>query len=73
MKNQLLDMLDNLDKFLDNMKSINEHPYSMGLNTQKLLNDLKGYISEMINVTNQIEEIKEAEIEPAEEETPSKN
>lgn len=70
MKNKLIDMLDNLNGFLDNMKAIAEHPYSLGLDSSKLITDLKAYISNMKNLANQLPEEK---VEKVEEEQTEKN
>ncbi len=56
-KQEVINLIENLDGFLDNIKSISLHPYSQGVDTNKLVDDLKTYISDMKAVAEGIEEI----------------
>ena len=43
MKEKAIQLTDNLHGFLLNIKSINEHPYSIGVDVNKLVEDLLAY------------------------------
>jgi uncharacterized protein YukJ len=58
MKEKAIQLTDNLHGFLLNIKSINEHPYSVGVDVNKLIEDLLAYANDMKSV---ISEINEAE------------
>ena len=58
MKEKAIQLTDNLHGFLLNIKSINEHPYSIGIDVNKLIEDLLAYANDMKSV---ISEINEAE------------
>ena len=58
MKEKAIQLTDNLHGFLLNIKSINEHPYSTGVDVNKLVEDLLAYADDMKSV---ISEINEAE------------
>ena len=40
-------MVINLGKFLEEMDTLNKHPYSAGLDTNKMIQDLKGYVKQL--------------------------
>lgn len=44
---ELINMIDNLKNFLDNLTAIHEHPYSEGLKMGKVLEDLKDYTKDL--------------------------
>ena len=56
-KQEVLNLITNLDGFLTNIKSINEHPYSIGVDVNKLIKDLQDYLKDMKAVVEQIEEV----------------
>ena len=56
-KQEVLDLIANLDGFLTNIKSINEHPYSTGVDVDRLVKDLQDYLKDMKAVVEQIEEV----------------
>ena len=57
-KQEALGLIDNLDGFLNNIKSINEHPYSTGVDVNKLVKDLQDYLKDMKAVVEQIQELE---------------
>jgi len=62
-KQEALQLIENLDGFLDNIKSINNHPYSTGVDVDRLLHDLQDYLKDMKAVIEQINEVEELEQE----------
>lgn len=56
-KQEVLNLIANLDGFLTNIKSINEHPYSTGVDVDRLVKDLQDYLKDMKAVVEQIEEV----------------
>jgi hypothetical protein len=65
-KQEVLNLINNLDGFLNNIKSINEHPYSKGIDVDRLIADLQNYLKDMANVIEQIEELEPDKNEPEE-------
>ena len=57
-KQEVLNLLANLEGFLDNIKSINNHPYSTGIDVDKLIKDLQDYMKDMKAVVEQIQELE---------------
>jgi uncharacterized coiled-coil DUF342 family protein len=57
MKQEVLNLLTNLEGFLDNIKSINNHPYSTGVDVDKLVQDLQDYVKDMKASVEKIEEV----------------
>lgn len=55
MKNKALEMIETLQSFLLNIKSINEHPYSKGVNVSAVITDLDSYFKELKSVIENIE------------------
>lgn len=56
-KQEVLNLITNLDGFLTNIKSINEHPYSTGVDVDKLVKDLQDYLKDMKVAVEAIEEV----------------
>lgn len=56
-KQEVLNLIANLDGFLTNIKSINEHPYSKGIDVDRLIKDLQDYLKDMQSAVEAIEEI----------------
>jgi hypothetical protein len=56
-KQEVLNLITNLDGFLTNIKSINEHPYSQGVDVDRLVKDLQDYLKDMKAVVEQIDEV----------------
>ena len=56
-KQEVLNLINNLDGFLSNIKSINEHPYSTGVDVDKLVKDLQDYLKDMKVAVEAIEEV----------------
>ena len=56
-KQEVLNLIANLDGFLTNIKSINEHPYSTGVDVDKLVKDLQDYLKDMKVAVEAIEEV----------------
>lgn len=57
-KQEVLNLINNLDGFLNNIKSINEHPYSTGVDVDRLVKDLQDYLKDMAAIVEQIEELE---------------
>ena len=57
-KPEVLNLITNLEGFLDNIKSINNHPYSTGVDVDKLIKDLQDYMKDMKAVVEQIQELE---------------
>ena len=57
-KQEVLNLLTNLEGFLDNIKSINNHPYSTGVDVDRLIKDLQDYIKDTKAVVEQIQELE---------------
>ena len=57
-KPEVLNLLTNLEGFLDNIKSINNHPYSTGVDVDKLVKDLQDYVKDMTAIVEQIQELE---------------
>lgn len=62
-KEETLQLIENLNGFLDNIQSINNHPYSTGVDVNRLLHDLQDYLKDMKAVVEQINEVEESEQE----------
>ena len=56
-KQEVLNLIANLDGFLTNIKSINEHPYSTGVDVDRLVKELQDYLKDMRVVVEEIEEV----------------
>lgn len=57
MKQQALDLVTNLDNFLMNIESISKHPYSKGVDVEKLIKDLRDYCNDLRQGIENIEEV----------------
>ena len=57
-KQEVLNLINNLDGFLNNIKSINEHPYSTGVDVDRLVKDLQDYLKDMSAIVEQIQELE---------------
>lgn len=57
MKQQALDLVTNLDNFLMNIESIAKHPYSKGVDVEKLVKDLRDYCNDLRIGIEKIEEV----------------
>ena len=66
-KQEVLNLITNLESFLETIQSINNHPYSTGIDTDKLIQDLQDYLKDMKAVVEQIEELVPDTAEPEEE------
>ena len=68
-KQEVLNLITNLDGFLTNIKSINEHPYSTGIDVDRLVKDLQDYLKDMKVAVEAIDEVSvDFEGEPDKEE-----
>ena len=65
-KPKVLDLITNLESFLDTVQSVNNHPYSSGIDVDKLITDLKDYLKDMKTVVEQIQELQPDINEPEE-------
>lgn len=66
-KQKTLDLITNLESFLGTIQSINNHPYSTGVDIEKLINDLQDYLKDMKAEAELIEELMPDTAEPEEE------
>ena len=57
MKEKALQLTDNLHGFLLNIKAIHEHPYSVGVDVNKLITDLLAYTDDMQSAISEIQEV----------------
>ena len=64
MKEKAIQLTDNLHGFLLNIKSINEHPYSTGVDVNKLIEDLLAYANDMKSVISEINEVVVTDVTP---------
>ena len=65
MKEQVLKAITNLDQFIENMNGLNNNPYSLGVDTSKILQDLTQFskdLREMVEAIQELPESKEEEI-----------
>lgn len=49
MKQKVLDMLGTLHKFADELEALYKHPYSKGVDIEKVVADLRGFIDNFAN------------------------
>lgn len=49
MKEKVLNMLGTLRQFTDELDALNKHPYSKGIDVDKVVTDLKGFIDNFAN------------------------
>lgn len=66
-KQKTLDLITNLESFLGTIQSIHNHPYSTGVDVEKLINDLQDYLKDMKAEVELIEELMPDMAEPEEE------
>ena len=57
MKDRALQLTENLRGFLTNIKSIHEHPYSLGVDVKRLVEDLLAYADDMEAAIREINEV----------------
>ena len=57
MKEQAINMIENLNGFLDNIKSVALHPYGNGINVEKVIADLQDYARDLKATIEKIEEV----------------
>jgi hypothetical protein len=56
-KQEVINLINNLDGFLLNIKAIAQHPYSQGVEVDKLIVDLQDYLKDMKAAVEKIEEV----------------
>ena len=56
MKAQILQAITNLEAFLTESQTILSHPYSAGLNVEKMLTDLQDFAKELKGMVEMLEE-----------------
>ncbi len=56
MKEQAINMIENLSGFLDSIKSVALHPYGNGINVDKVITDLQSYTKDLKETIEKIEE-----------------
>ncbi len=64
MKEKAIQLTENLHGFLLNIKSINEHPYSIGVDVNRLVEDLLTYADDMKSVISEINEVVVTDVAP---------
>ena len=62
MKTQILQAITNLEAFLTESQTILSHPYSAGLNVEKMLTDLQDFAKELKTMVESLEEEPAAEM-----------
>ena len=67
MKTQILQAITNLENFLTESQTILGHPYSAGLNVEKMLTDLQDFAKELKTMVEALEEASEPTAEMSEE------
>lgn len=72
MKERLAQAIENLEGFLLNIDSINKHPYSKGVDVDRLIKDLENYTKDLKSMVEKIEEVT-TDIEGQAEENPVEN
>ena len=63
-RQKILNLITNLESFLGTIQSINNHPYSTGVDVEKLINDLQDYLKDMKAEVELIEELMPDTAEP---------
>lgn len=63
MKEKVLDMINNLHQFADELEAVARHPYGTGVDVAKAMGDLKSFLDNFKN------EIEAGDKEPVETET----
>lgn len=61
MKQKVLDMLGALHQFADEIEALYKHPYSKGVDIEKVVADLKGFIDNFANTFDEEKEPAENE------------
>lgn len=67
MKIQILQAITNLENFLTESQTILSHPYSAGLNVEKMLGDLQDFAKDLKTMVESLEEASEPVAEMSEE------
>ena len=57
MKEQAINMIENLSGFLDSIKSVALHPYGNGINVEKVITDLQDYVKDLKEAVEKIDEV----------------
>ena len=63
MKEQVLQAITNLDQFIESMNGLSNNPYSLGLDTNKLLQDLTQFSKDLREMVEAIQELPDSEEE----------
>ena len=58
-RQEVLNLITNLESFLETIQSINNHPYSTGVDVDKLIKDLQDYKGEWSDVADMYEEAQD--------------
>lgn len=66
MKQQLAQAISSLENFLENIESIDKHPYSKGVDVAKLVKDLRDYARDLQNMVAQLPDEAAPEVEVTE-------
>ena len=63
MKEQVLQAITNLDQFIENMNVLNSNPYSLGIDTSKILQDLTQFSKDLREMVEAIQELPDSQEE----------
>lgn len=63
MKEQVLQAITNLEQFIENMNGLNSNPYSLGVDTNKILQDLTQFSKDLREMVEAIQELPDNEEE----------
>lgn len=63
MKEQVLQAITNLEQFIENMNGLNSNPYSLGVDTNKILQDLTQFSKDLREMVEAIQELSDNEEE----------
>ena len=63
MKEQVLQAITNLDQFIENMNGLNSNPYSLGIDTSKILQDLTQFSKDLREMVEAIQELPDSQEE----------
>jgi hypothetical protein len=60
-KESILNMINGLESFLNEIENLQKHPYSQGINVERMLEDMKKFTTELKTEVNKLEDIKKDE------------
>lgn len=60
-KESILNMINGLESFLNEIENLQKHPYSQGINVERMLDDMKKFTAELKTEVNKLEDTKKDE------------